>query len=595
MPLSWTIRLPPLLLCGGLLFGWLLPNRGGFDLNQFPELAVALAAGFAILGHVIVRAPGRWTFPGTASAVFGTLAACLLLTLVRGVAPYPDTLLLPFGALLVGLVTLWLSADIARDATRSRQADALLYGTTVLGGLLTAYAVFAQAGLITWFTGWIILPPDGVVPFGNFYQRNLAAVLMVLACGACLLWPGVSWRGGSALLRAGAALVLLLAITLTASRAGMLLLAATGGYCAWVQTSGAPPWRRVSWALIGLLATLGASFLAQSIEPWLLRTQAPLPTAGERLAEGQGFGLRLAIMRHGLEQWADHPWFGGGWGTHAGWLFEHALTLEHPRYSTNTHNLITQLLGEAGLIAVLLVIGFGIRSLRGVPAALEQPQRDFGSLHVMVVGVLLMHSMLEYPLWNLFFLVPFCWAWARLGPAHRAASDRATSPAVARSMGAAGMVLVAASLALAVVVVRIVEARHTIEAMRRGETAGVNTAGLAAQLRVPGLSPFSDLLLYAALPLSTDQVDGKLALGARVIRYAPEWWLMERQAMLAVIAGRSDEAVGLLARACAMHRTRCDEITGRIDQLAQQEPALFAAVRDGLRKRRSELGLAPAP
>jgi Virulence factor membrane-bound polymerase, C-terminal/O-Antigen ligase len=359
-----------------------------------------------------------------------------------------------------------------------------------------------------------------------------------------------------------------------------------------MKTSAAPRWRRAAWTLAGASLALMACLLAQSIEPLLLRSQTALPTAATRLAEGQGFGLRLAIMQHGLQQWADHPWLGGGWGTHAGWLFEHAPPLRHPRYSTNTHNLLTQLLGETGLIAVLLVTWFAVRSLRGMPAILAGRTAGFDAMHLHVVGVLLVHSMLEYPLWNLSLLVPFCWAWARLAAP---SGQRIAPPAVGRAFGIVGVGLIVASAALAVGVVRIVEARHVVEAMRRGEVTSVDTAQLAAGIRVPGLSPFSDLLLYTALPISTEQVDAKLALGARVIRHAPEWWLIERQAMLAAIAGRSDEAVGLLARACAMHRLRCDEITGRIDELAQQQPALFAAVRDGLRARRIELGFAPAP
>lgn len=70
---------------------------------------------------------------------------------------------------------------------------------------------------------------------------------------------------------------------------------------------------------------------------------------------------------------------------------------------TNCHNLVLQLLAETGIIGTLIVV-FGILySIYGV-AKLRKIE---GVIILCMIGTTLAHSMVEYPLWYIYFLGPF--------------------------------------------------------------------------------------------------------------------------------------------------------------------------------------------
>jgi O-antigen ligase len=141
--------------------------------------------------------------------------------------------------------------------------------------------------------------------------------------------------------------------------------------------------------------------------PWLLGLD---PAAHGMLARLRGGELacasRVALWSNVLNLIGQKPWLGWGWGELD---YAHYATLyAGPRFCDildNAHNLPLHLAVELGIPAALLICGFGVWW-----AARRRPWRETDAVRQLawsVLAVILLHSLLEYPLWYGPFQVAF--------------------------------------------------------------------------------------------------------------------------------------------------------------------------------------------
>jgi len=107
---------------------------------------------------------------------------------------------------------------------------------------------------------------------------------------------------------------------------------------------------------------------------------------------------RITLWRNVLHLIGQRPWLGWGWGELD---YAHFITLyPGPRFCEildNAHNLPLHLAVELGIPAALLICGGGLwLILRARPWRETDPSRQ---LAWSVLALILLHSMLEYPLW----------------------------------------------------------------------------------------------------------------------------------------------------------------------------------------------------
>jgi O-Antigen ligase/Virulence factor membrane-bound polymerase, C-terminal/Protein glycosylation ligase len=245
---------------------------------------------------------------------------------------------------------------------------------------------------------------------GNLRQPNhLSSLLMwslvawvPLAQGARL----VTWRFPRPLALILAAL-LVWAVVLTASRTGVVgvvLLALWGLFDR----------RLVRWVRVSLVSA-PVVYLAF----WLLMAgwahQTGETFGGEaRLAETDVSSSRWGIWSNTLELIRAQPWTGVGFGE-----FNFAWTLtpfpDRPvAFFDHTHNLPLQLWVELGIPLGTLVLGLLLWALVQAGYRSWKVPGDAGAgsraafVMVLMIGV---HSLFEYPLWYAYFLLPTAWAW----------------------------------------------------------------------------------------------------------------------------------------------------------------------------------------
>ena len=246
------------------------------------------------------------------------------------------------------------------------------------------------------------------------------------------------------------AVLLMFAVVLSASRSGVIgaVMLALWGLLD----------RRLSGrARVGLLlAPLLYALLWAGAAAWAHQTQQVF--GGETRFSGGGdiSSSRFGIWANTLALIRAHPWVGVGFGE-----FNFAWTLTpfpgRPiAFFDHAHNLPLHLAAELGLPLAALVLGLLGWALwcawRAGMADDGEPVSHLRAAFVMVLMVLV-HSLLEYPLWYAYFLLPAVFALG-LGvggspaEAARAAASQAVGPraTVARPLVVAGMLMMLAAV-----------------------------------------------------------------------------------------------------------------------------------------------------
>ena len=382
-----------------------LPSLLAFNLSPSPTFlnqALALALWGLFVAVSAPAAPGRGPLP--------LLAALSLLGLgvawSWGPGALPSTLALSaLGLLLAAGIVAAGGAGTAARADAHDLFAAFCWAWLVAGGFNVAIALVQVFAPALPDGEWIArsgLPGRAV---GNLRQPNHLSSLLLWACIATVALVEMRRLGRRAGALALAALVF--AVVLTASRTGLvsvILLAL------WGVTD-----RRLARPTRGLLLAaplvyaVGWVVMAQ----WAEFSHHTFGGAA-RLADSDISSSRFGIWANTLELIGRHPWAGVGFGE-----FNLAWTLtpfpgRPVAFFDHTHNLPLQLAVELGLPlagVVLAMLAWGL--VRGLRMAWTA-EGDLGTARraaMMMVLMIGLHSLLEYPLWYSYFLLPAAWAW----------------------------------------------------------------------------------------------------------------------------------------------------------------------------------------
>ena len=112
---------------------------------------------------------------------------------------------------------------------------------------------------------------------------------------------------------------------------------------------------------------------------------------------------RLALWKYGWTMFLTHPLLGVGWGEFPSYQFEFVRELGGVEIANNSHDIFIDLLAKTGLLGMAIVL-FGLMTwLVRVVRAPQTPRAIFG---LALMGVLMMHALVEYPQQYMFYLMP---------------------------------------------------------------------------------------------------------------------------------------------------------------------------------------------
>ena len=387
--------------------------RGGSGL-------AALLAALALLAAAVLASPLRHGLPwGLALQALGLIAAAALAAVVGAAAARAGFGSAVFRAFCTGLLVAGLA--------------------TTLIGIVQVYAP-------QWADGhWIAQSGIPGRAVGNVRQPNHVSSLLMWSVIAVL------WLGEARLLgRAVTALLgvaLLFGVVLSGSRTGGLgvLMLALWGLLD----------RRLSGRSRLLLVLTPVVFAALwfGVTEWAHHSQQVF--GGEaQLNKADISSSRFGIWRNTVALIAQHPWAGVGWGEfNLAWSMT-PFPGRPVAFFDHTHNLPLQFAVELGLpLAALVLALLGWALWRGWADAHRPDPAADAALSSMpraafaMVLMILVHSLLEYPLWYSYFLLPAAFAFGLcLGGPLVPAVPGTRAPGQTRPLMVAAMALMLAAL-----------------------------------------------------------------------------------------------------------------------------------------------------
>jgi O-antigen ligase len=512
---------------------------------EFSALALFLALGGGMVLIVRLSEP-RVPFATPVIALMPLVLGLLLVaqTVVLPVSQ-PSMNWLGGGYLLASFIAVHTGYGFVRAGLGEK---ALRWGASALivGGL---FAVFCQVVQLFHmepkFSPFVVAYNVAIErrPFGNMAQANhLATYIAFATAGALYLvqtrrLPVIVWLVLSAIFSAG--------LALTVSRGPWLqmgVIVVAGFWMAFIQgrstvandpdgPASAARSKTRAWLIPVVLLVL--FFAVNAAIRWAnLRYQLELgQSAAERMQDANQIAPRLALWRYGWTMFLTHPLLGVGWGEFPLHQFEFVRELGGVEIANNSHDIFIDLLAKTGLLGMAIVLFSVVCWLVRVLRAPHTPARIFA---LSLLGVLMMHALVEYPQQYMFYLMPAMLIFGLLE----------TRPVrwVSRSFSYV--------LYVVLVVLGLASLYPILRDYNRSEVLYYGSQP-AEQYRANPSFLFGAWGEYGAatlLPMNSQDLATKLVMHRQALALLPGETVLRRYAVLQALAGQSQDALDTIAR-----------------------------------------------
>lgn len=471
----------------------------------YNELLAILGFGLVFIGLSFQRAllPG-WRLEPASVLLAVIVLASLTAPLLNG---YPFGRALSYaGVALMALLTVQLGGRLV--AARREALFTAVCVTFVLAGLLNTVVAAVQLFVPDWMNNVLVAvaPPHELRAIGNMRQPNHFASLQLWSCAAVVWLMQSGWlehklRTRGRAWTVGVVLMFLFVATIVGSASrtgavGVLLLALWGAVDALLSRFHRS---RLQPAVRAVLIAVPAFFLAAwlALNAWM-QSRGQVFFGQTRVdVQGAKSQERLNIFQDALGVLKQHLWTGTGWGDYN---FVLTLTPLPERNSVpvqHTHNIFLQFVVELGLP---LGVAAGLLLLAAVWLAARQGARDLRGVGVcafMLVLLIGLHSMSEFPVWYAYFLLPTALAYGLCltrGEPLAPAGTNAPASQPRRAFAIAGLCMVIVAPLAALDYQRIVQIAHP------AADAPPLIDRLAAGLSSPLFSGYAHYGVATALP-----------------------------------------------------------------------------------------------
>ena len=367
---------------------------------------------------------------------------------------------------------------------------------------------------------------------------------------------------------------LLFVMTLSGSRSSWLYLLMMAGLAWWWARRDAAQRSLLHFSLL-LIAGFGVMHLVVQL-PFVASADSSVNTMQRLFGDNASGGVRLFLWREATLMFMQSPWMGVGFGQFA-WQHFQLLPELHPfgivGLYNNAHNLVFQLAAEAGIAGLLgLLLPLGVW-LYGMRRATLDAAHWWG---YAALGVLAIHSLLEYPLWYTYFVAI---AAILLG-----ALDETRYRMELRNVGRASVVAI---LLLGLIsLTQLLNGYRDLErvqAIRSASSVDAEASGLLRDklVKIYGsslLSPYAELYMSSLIEVNGDHLKEKLAVNTRVMHFVPIGSVAYRQALLLAQADQLEQAKTMIVQAIWSFPDGFSHVHQQLIGLAEKDPAHFSAL-----------------
>ena len=497
------------------------------------------------------------------------LIVVTLLQWLLGMVVYFDQALLYVMYLLFATLLMLLGARL-RDCFGLLRLSQMLAIALLIGAELNAFVGVLQH--FSWHTIFdhVVIAKMSEVVYGNLAQPNHFAnyiALGMISLGFLFQQKKIKSRYVVLL-----AVPMLFVMTMSASRSSWLYLLLMGAMAGWWSRRDASLKPLLRFSLL-LIAGFGLMHLVVQLQVLTVET-GNVNTVGRLVQQAETSSIRLYLWHEAGLMFMQSPLLGIGFGQFAWHHFQLVPVLQPSNIIglyNSAHNIVMQLAAEAGAIGLLILfasLGVWVNAIRRIKLRAEH---WWG---YAILGVLTIHSLLEYPLWYSYFLAV---AAVLLGM-----FDETRYQLKLRFIGR--MSIAAMLLLSLIVLVQLKMGYRGMERMLAANPAsdvGSTSSGsdtLTGLHRVPLLSPYSELFMSQRMAIDESYLKEKLALNTRVMRFVPIGLVVYRQALLLAQDGQIEQAKTAWNQATWSYPADSSSQRQRLTELAAKDPAHFSAL-----------------
>lgn len=421
--------------------------------------------------------------------------------------------------------------------------------------------------------------------YGNLAQPNHYADYIALG----MISLGLLYQ--QRLIKPGYAIVLavplLFALTLSGSRSSWLYLVMMIFMAWWMARREAEMKPLLRYSVLLIVGFVLMNLLVQM--PFMAGGGHGTNTV-QRLLSYNGAGdtggsIRLYLWHEAGLMFAQSPWMGVGFGQFAWHHFQLLPQLQAQNITglyNNAHNLIFQLAAVAGIPGLLaLLVPLGVW-LHGIRRATLSGAHWWG---YSMLGVLAIHSLLEYPLWYAYFV--------GIAAILLGAFDETRYRLELNNIGRLSILaIVLLGLATLLQLHSGYQQLKNTLALRSASNNVATTfplirAGLIAAHDQPLLSPYAEMYMFTYTDLNAERIKEKIALGENVMHFLPIAPVVYRQAIFLAQGGQLPQAEQLWEQAIWSYPE--DVVAHKIlVDMAGQDPAHFSSLLEFANQKEKE-------
>ncbi|MFC6281606.1 PglL family O-oligosaccharyltransferase [Polaromonas aquatica] len=489
------------------------------------------------------------------------MAVLVLLPWLSPLAPGPSPSVVPWllalgataGLLLCHSLLAWRGHGAGHRSFTQIWAAPAAWAWVIAGALSSVMGLLQYFGATAGLEPWLNHARFGEA-FANLRQRNQFATLTNVALAA-LLWFAMaissSLQADALTVRRREAMVLvvtgLLAVGNAASlsRTGLVQLFLLCALCAvWGG------WRLTLIRRMLVVAVL-TYVVATFVLPWSAGFDPSLHGMAARLRSGdEACASRITLWSNVLQLIAQKPWLGWGWGELD---YAHYMTLysglRFCEILDNAHNLPLHLAVELGIpVAMAACATLAWWVMRQRPWRETDPARQ---LAWSVVAVILLHSLLEYPLWYGPFQMAFGLCAGLLWCRPAQAENSSGGPKIQPNSHLATVFPACIAIFLIVSVIYAAWDYHRVSQIYLPPQERDVAYRDDTLSKIQGSWLYADQARFAQLmltPLARENASWTFNTANALLHYSPEPRVIQKVIESAVMLGLNDVAMAHLAR-----------------------------------------------
>lgn len=591
----------------------LKPNQKTFDVN--PETWFAICVGLSIIGYIIPLhtivgkdfIPNGFSFIcmafalmiffpmkklekfSLASYTWFLLAGYLLCQIFLGLIRYPDAMIFPIICLVVaGLLTL-ASSNIGN---KHKFLDKVFIASYIMATISFIIQIM-QILDIQWVINFINITHragNGRL-FANFLQPNQAGYAFVLAFCGVLYHLHIYAKSKYRVLLWFLFIIFSVAIAFTKSRAGLVM--AVGAIGVFFIAQPIPVKEKISQIAKKVLLFLGVYVVAS-----LLLNQLNISNYGGnlgaigRLTES---GNRLVLAKQALMIFSENPIFGAGWNNYMQAGIEQAHEFNWRENPDHSHNFLTMILAELGIIGALLLIPIVVMLWRCV----HFKHSAESAVALAFVGASILYASVEFPLWYFRYLAVFAIFLGLIEQRHAVVPKVFTTKAVTSALSI-GLLL--SALAAENYIWQFVSKRfHDSQRYFLLDLEPTDEDRVSKDTAVWGFSFYNEQILATQTWVNPE---GDIKEKQRIFKnamdvFGSQYYTLAYAKMLA-FDGQKDKALEYLKVACvrsANLKASCDEVENDLQKVIKKYPDVFTDLLSQFKQWRAEnpekTGLSP--